>query len=152
MNANHCPAMIPLVGLDLCASAKSGSPFDPLQVPAGLSLLFDATVYIDQLKGQLRTSIVNLMAFRTILHGAPALAEISVTIGALDPANRRTQATLIPIIEMLTRINPSRIIAPSYEAWLEGSDDRGNFEAHAGYSKARSPQISQRCPTVSGGS
>ncbi len=101
--------------------SKADLPFDPLQVPAGLSLLFDATVYIDQLKGQLPASIVKLMASRTILHGAPALAEIAVTIGALDPADRRTQATLIPIVEMLTRINPSRIIAPSYEVWLEAA-------------------------------
>jgi hypothetical protein len=92
-----------------------------LQVPAGVSLLFDATVYIDQLKGQLPTSIVNLMASRIILHGAPALAELAVTIGALDPADRRTQATLIPIVETLARINPSRIIAPSYEVWLEAA-------------------------------
>ena len=100
---------------------KADLPFDPLQVSAGLSLLFDTTVYIDQLKGQLPTSIINLMASRTILHGAPALAELAVTIGALDPADRRTRVTLIPIVEMLTRINPSRIIAPSYEVWLEAA-------------------------------
>jgi hypothetical protein len=100
---------------------KADLPFDPLQVSAGLSLLFDTTVYIDQLKGQLPTSIINLMASRTILHGAPALAELAVTIGALDPADGRTRVTLIPIVEMLTRINPSRIIAPSYKVWLEGA-------------------------------
>jgi hypothetical protein len=100
---------------------KADLPFDPLQVPARASLLFDATVYIDQLKGQLPTSIINLMASRTILHGAPALAELAVTIGALEPADRRTQATLIPIIETLTRINPSRIIVPSYAMWLEAA-------------------------------
>ena len=100
---------------------KADLPFDPLQVPAGVSLLFDATVYIDQLKGELPRSIVKLMASRTILHGAPALAELAVTIGALDPADHRTRATLIPIVEMLTRINPARIIAPSYEVWLEAS-------------------------------
>lgn len=103
---------------------RADLPFDPLQVPAGVSLLFDATVYIDQLKGQLPASIVNLIASRTILHGAPALAELSVTI-ALDPVDHRTQATLIPIVEMLTRINPSRIIAPSYEVWLEASTIAG---------------------------
>lgn len=100
---------------------KAELPFDPLQVPAGASLLFGATVYIDQLKGQLPTSIVNLMASRTILHGAPALAELAVTIGALDPLDRRTRAALIPVVETLTRINPTRIIAPSYEVWLEAA-------------------------------
>jgi hypothetical protein len=100
---------------------KADLPFDPLQVPAGVSLVFDATVYIDQLKGQLPASIVSLMASRTILHGAPALAELAVTVGALDPADRRTHAALIPILEMLTRINASRIIAPSHEVWLEAA-------------------------------
>jgi hypothetical protein len=100
---------------------KADLPFDPLQVPAEAFLLFDATVYIDQLKGQVPTSIVNLVASRTILHGAPALAELTVTIGALDPADSRTQAALIPIVEMLTRIDPSRIIAPSYDVWLEAA-------------------------------
>ena len=92
-----------------------------MRVPAGVPLLFDATVYIDQLKGQLPTSIIDLMASRTIPHVAPALAELAVTIGALDPADRRTQATLIPIVEMLTRISPTRIVAPSYEVWLEAA-------------------------------
>ena len=96
-------------------------PFDPGQVRAGASLLFDATVYIDQLKGQLPTPIVNLVASRTILHGAPALAELAFSIGVLDPADRRTHATLAPIVELLERINPSRIIAPSYEVWLEAA-------------------------------
>lgn len=100
---------------------KAELPFDPLQIPDGASLLFDATVYIDQLKGQLPASIVSLAASRTILHGVPALAELAVTIGALDPADHRTHATLIPIVEMLGRIVPSRIIAPSYGMWLEGA-------------------------------
>jgi hypothetical protein len=105
----------------LAHRTKTDLPFDPLLVPAGVSLLFDATVYIDLLKGQLPRPIVNLAASRTILHGAPALAELAVTIGVLDPADRRTQATLIPIIETLTRINPTRIVAPSYEVWLEAA-------------------------------
>ena len=33
---------------------KADLPFDPFQVPSTASLLFDATVYIDQLKGELR--------------------------------------------------------------------------------------------------
>ena len=100
---------------------KAELPFDPLQVSTKAPLLFDATVYIDQLKGQLPGPIVDLVAARTIVHGAPALAELAVTIGALDPADRRTQATLTPIIDVLTRINPARIIVPSYEIWLEAA-------------------------------
>jgi hypothetical protein len=100
---------------------KAELPFDPFQVPPKSALLLDATVYIDQLKGELPRPIVDLVAARTILHGAPALAELAVTIGALDPADRRTQATLTPIVEVLTRINPGRIIMPRYEIWLEAA-------------------------------
>jgi hypothetical protein len=96
-------------------------PFNPLHVPAGASLLFDATVYIDQLKGDLPRPIVDLVAARTILHGAPALAELAVTIGVLDPTDHRTQAALTPIVEVLSRINPLRIIVPNYEIWLEAA-------------------------------
>ena len=100
---------------------KADLPFDPFRVPGTATLLFDATVYIDQLKGDLPRPIVDLVASRTILHGAPALAELAVSIGALAPADRRTQATLTPIVETLSRINPSRIIAPNYEIWIEAA-------------------------------
>jgi hypothetical protein len=100
---------------------KAELPFDSSRVPAKSPLLFDGTVYIDQLKGQLPRPIVDLVAARTIVHGAPALAELAVTIGALDPADRRTQATLIPIFDVLRRINPARIIVPSYQIWLEAA-------------------------------
>jgi hypothetical protein len=116
--SRHDPARWPRT---LAHRRKADLPYNPSEVPAGASLLFDATVYIDQLKGQLPNPIINLIASRTILHGASALAEIAVTIGILDPLDSRTRGTLIPIIEMLARIHPSRIIAPSYEIWLEAA-------------------------------
>jgi hypothetical protein len=105
----------------LAYRTKADLPYDPSRIPPRASLLFDATVYIDQLKGQLPRPIVDLVAARTIVHGAPALAELAITIGALDPADRRTQATLIPIFDLLRRINPARIIVPSYQIWLEAA-------------------------------
>jgi hypothetical protein len=102
-------------------SKKGGSALRSIADPRGVSLLFDATVYIDQLKDDLPMPVVDLVASRTILHGAPALAELAVTIGTLKPNDRRTPATLIPIVEMLTRINPARIVAPNYQIWLEAA-------------------------------
>jgi hypothetical protein len=119
---------------------KTDLPFDPFQVPSQATLLFDATVYIDQLKGELPRPIIDLMAARTILHGAPALAELAVSIGALEPADRRTQATLTPIVEMFTRLDPSRIVAPNYEIWLEAAVMAGilaRTRTHPRHSKAR---------------
>jgi predicted nucleic acid-binding protein len=105
----------------LARRSKAELPFDPFQVPIKAWLLFDTTVYIDQLKGELPRPIVELVASRTILHGAPALAELAVTIGALDPADHRTQDTVASIVEVLARINPSRIVVPNYEIWLEAA-------------------------------
>jgi hypothetical protein len=115
--------------------SKDNLPFDLLRIPTDASLLFDATVYIDQLKGQLPLAIVNLIASRIIFHAAPALAELAVTIGALDPADRRTRSTVEPIVDTLTRISPSRIIVPSYEAWLEASVIAGILSRTQGVSK-----------------
>jgi hypothetical protein len=105
----------------LAYRTKADLPYDPSRIPPQASLLFDATVYIDQLKGELPRPIVDLVAARTILHGAPALAELAVTIGAIEPTDRRTRATLAPIVEVLTRISPTRIIVPNYEIWLEAA-------------------------------
>jgi hypothetical protein len=105
----------------LAYRAKAELPFDPLQVAANAPLLFDATVYIDQLKGDLPRPVIDLIASRTILHGAPALAELVVTIAALKPNDRRTAVTLMPIVETLSRINPARIVAPNYDIWLEAA-------------------------------
>jgi hypothetical protein len=95
-------------------------PFD-LQVATNAPLLFDATVYVDQLKGDSPRSVIDFVVSRTILHGAPALAELAVTIGALKLNDRRTAVTLMPIVDTLSRINPARIVAPNYEIWLEAA-------------------------------
>jgi hypothetical protein len=69
--------------------SRDDLPFDPLQIPTDASLLFDSTVYIDQLKGQLPAVIVNLIASRIIFHAAPALAELAVIIEALTVSGLR---------------------------------------------------------------
>jgi hypothetical protein len=116
--SRHDPGQWPQT---LAYRTKADLPYDPSRIPPRASLLFDATVYIDQLKGQLPRPIVDLVAARTILHGAPALAELAVAIGALEPTDRRTRAALAPIVEVLTRINPARIIVSNHEIWLEAA-------------------------------
>jgi hypothetical protein len=96
-------------------------PYDASAVPPDWPLLLDATVYVDQLKGQLPAGIVALISSRVILHGAPALAELAVTVGVLDPHDQRTRTTLAPIVDTLARIPPQRIIAPIDDVWLEGA-------------------------------
>ena len=80
--------------------AKVDLPFDASRVPEGGPLLFDTSVYIDQLKGDLPKAIVSLISSRTIFHATPALAEIAVTVGALNPTDERTKDTLQPILRV----------------------------------------------------
>ena len=126
--------------------SKDNLPFDPLRIPTDASLLFDATVYIDQLKGQLPLAIVNLIASRIIFHAVPALAELAVTIGALDPADRRTRSAVEPIVDTLTRISPSRIIVP--RGLAGGIGDRGNSVAYPRCFKTGSSAVSKRLPAL----
>jgi predicted nucleic acid-binding protein len=90
-------------------------------VPIAAAILLDATVYIDQLKGDLPRPIIDLIATRPVHHGAPALAELVAAIGHLDPADPRTARNLEPIVEALQRVPPQMILAPSDEAWIEAS-------------------------------
>jgi hypothetical protein len=115
---------------------KAALPYDSSRVPLHAPLLFDATVYIDQLKGQLPISIINLIAPRVVLHGAPALAELAATVGILDPLDVRTDDTLKPIVVALERIDPQRIIVPSHDAWLEASVLAGILARTQGIPKA----------------
>jgi hypothetical protein len=115
---------------------KAELPFDPSRLPSDTPLLFDATVYIDQLKGDLPVSIVTLLASRVILHGTPALAELAVTAGVLDPQDPRTRETLKPIVETLERISPARIVVPSHDVWLEAALLAGILARTQGIPKA----------------
>jgi predicted nucleic acid-binding protein len=101
--------------------AKVDLPFDASQLPEDAPLLFDTTVYIDQLKGELPNTIVSLMSSRPIFHASPALAELAVTVGVLNPTDQRSKQALLPITETLARIPLHRVISPSNENWLEAA-------------------------------
>jgi hypothetical protein len=85
-------AMIPVVGLDLWRTGQNRIfLFVHCRfLPGYLSCCTPRSIFIS-FGRQLPTSIINLMASRTILLGASPLAEIAVTIDALDPADRRTE-------------------------------------------------------------
>lgn len=101
--------------------SRAELPCDVSAVALDRPLLLDATVYVDQLKGQLPADLVILISSRPILHGAPALAELSVTVGVLDPSDPRSRIALAPILDTLARISPQRVMAPADDVWLEGA-------------------------------
>ena len=71
--------------------ARRELPYDAAAVGPDSSLLLDAPVYLDQLKGQLAADIIALIASRVIFHGAPVLAELTITPGILSPRDQRTR-------------------------------------------------------------
>jgi hypothetical protein len=108
--------------------------------------LFDTTVYIDQLKGELPKPIVSLISSRTIFHATPALAKIAVTVGALNPTDGRTKHTLKPILETLERIPLQRVITPPNETWLEAAVIAGILARTQGLAKeARRKFLNDSC-------
>jgi hypothetical protein len=100
---------------------RTALPYDAAAVLVAAPILLDATVYIDQLKGELPYPIIELIASRPVHHGAPALSELAAAVGHLNPSDPRTATSLKPIIETLERVPPQMILTPSDRAWIEGS-------------------------------
>jgi hypothetical protein len=119
----------------LAYRSRAALPYDAAAVPVTAAILLDATVYIDQLKGDLPRAIIELIVTRPVHHGAPALAELAATIGHLDPADPRTAASLRPITETLERVPPQMILVPSDQAWIEASILAGILARTQGISK-----------------
>ena len=116
---------------------RSELPFDPAAIASGSPLLFDTTVlYPTRSRASLATPLLTVIASRQILHAAPALAELSLAIGLLDPADARTEATLRPIRDTLARIRPMRVIAPAAGLWVEAAVLSGILSRIQGLARA----------------
>jgi predicted nucleic acid-binding protein len=111
-------------------------PFDAAAVPVAASLLLDTTVYIDALAGRLPSPIAGLISSRPILHAAPAVTELALPVGHLDPADPRTAATLAPMLHMLRRIPADDVVAPDPGHWLECALIAGTLARSQGIPKA----------------
>jgi predicted nucleic acid-binding protein len=84
--------------------------------------MLDTTVYLDASKAPgLPDAIVALISRHVVLHCAIACAELAVSTGHLDPAHPRTAGNRAPLIDILSRMAPSRIVAPSADAWTEAA-------------------------------
>ncbi|HEY6433798.1 MAG TPA: PIN domain-containing protein [Acetobacteraceae bacterium] len=84
--------------------------------------MLDTTVYVDALKAPgLPVSIAALIARNVVMHSAIARAELAISIGHLDPAHPKTPAHRAPLLEVLARMAPARIVAPGAAAWTEAA-------------------------------
>jgi len=96
-------------------------PFDAAALPPATPLLFDTTVYIDTLNGGMPTALLRLIASRSILHAAPALAELALAIGLLNPTDPRTPASVRIIRETLAQVPSLRVLTPTPDLWVEAA-------------------------------
>ena len=84
--------------------------------------MLDTTVYLDALKAPgLPEAIAAIVVRNVVLHCAIACAELAISTGHLDPAHPATAAHRAPLVETLQRMAPTRIIAPSADAWTEAA-------------------------------
>jgi hypothetical protein len=115
---------------------RTALPFDASRIPLQAPLLLDATVYVDALKGKLPAEVRALLAGRQVLHGAPALAELALAIGRLDPHDPRTAAAIGPIQETLARVPPVRTAVPGAACWIEAAVLAGTLARTQGIPRA----------------
>ena len=101
---------------------RADLPFDAGAVDPATPVMLDTTVYIDALKTPgLPQPVAAVIARNIVLHSAIARGEIALSLGHLDPAHPMTARNHMPLRETLFRMAPSRIFAPSAEAWTEAS-------------------------------
>jgi predicted nucleic acid-binding protein len=98
--------------------------------------MLDTTVYLDALKAPgLPTAIATLVARNVVLHSSIACAELAVSVGHLDPAHPQTDRHRAPLIDILSRMAPTRIVAPSADAWTEAAIVAGILARIQGYAR-----------------
>jgi len=96
--------------------------------------MLDTTVYLDALKAPgLPTAIATLVARNVVLHSAISCAELAVSVGHLDLAHPLAAVHRAPLVETLSRMAPTRIVAPSAAAWTEAALIAGILARIQGY-------------------
>lgn len=103
----------------LPARADTDLPFAEQQQTFGPPLLLDTCVYLHVLKGQTPAATDRLIAGRTILHSAVAVAELTHRFGRRRPANERERAARARLADVIEAMPVRRVHAPGPAAWAE---------------------------------
>jgi predicted nucleic acid-binding protein len=112
-------------------------PFaDPALIPRGSGLLLDACVYIDAVAGRLPAPAAELFAGRLVQHASVALTELTFTLGALDPRDRRSREHARIVGNIVEKIAASpRFLVPDDEIWAMGGMLAGILARTQGYGR-----------------
>jgi predicted nucleic acid-binding protein len=120
----------------LAYRARADLLFDAGAIGGETPVMLDTTVYLDALKAPgLPTAVATLVARNVVLHCSIACAELAVSVGHLDPAHPQTARHRTPLIDVLSRMAPTRIVAPSADAWTEAAVVAGILARTQGYAR-----------------
>jgi hypothetical protein len=89
------------------------------ELPIGMPLLLDTSVYLDVLQGHSPAVLDQLLNYRRCHHSAVCLAELSHVFGRLDPGHANTKSVLRAIRETIDDIPAHRLHAPDNATWGE---------------------------------
>ena len=107
------------VAAPLPARAEADLSFVEEQQTFGPPLLLDTCVYLHVLKGETPAAADRLIAARTILHSAVAIAELAHRFGRRPAANDRERAARARLAEAIEAMPARRVHAPGPAAWAE---------------------------------
>jgi predicted nucleic acid-binding protein len=86
-------------------------------LPIRLPLLYDTTVYIDQLQGRLAAELSDALELAETWHGAVALAELAHAATRVDPARPDHRAVVGAVLETIEDAPSHRVLTPTPSQW-----------------------------------
>jgi predicted nucleic acid-binding protein len=100
---------------------ESELPFDIAALQADSPVMLDTNFYIQQMKGRVPRIVVEFVKSRVKIHSSVACAELTVSIGILDPSHPKTAENRKEILAVLDSIYSAAVVAPSGAAWIEAA-------------------------------
>jgi predicted nucleic acid-binding protein len=120
-------------------------PFADADRIGGQGLLLDTCVYIDQLQDRSPSVLDDVVAKRQINHSMVAVQELMHTVGALNPADPRTDRVAAEIGKHIKAMPPHRVFAPDIEVLGSGALLSGILCRLQGYEKDGRLRALQDC-------
>jgi predicted nucleic acid-binding protein len=132
-------------GRTLARRADAALPFAGVDDLAGQPLLLDTCVYIDQMQGRAPKLVEQLIDTRQVNHSAVAIQELMHTVGALDPADRRTPAVVQTVCGLVEAMPEHRIFPPDADVLGRAALLAGLLSRLQGYARDARLNALQDC-------
>lgn len=120
----------------LVRRADSDIPLANLDNIPGGQYLLDTTVHIHAGQGKLPDAVRLILRNHQVWNSSVGVAELSHTLGVLDPADPRTPGRWRFIRDVLARMPAHRIVTPDNEIWMEAGIFAGTLTRTQGLGRA----------------